>query len=339
MTPSLRLWLAAAAWTLSCLAAGAQKPTPVAPPPAAPGGVAATVNGQPVSEAALQRALDQVPPAKRAEARPELLNYLIDNVLIEQYLLQMQVQVGPPEVEKKIEEMKADAKKQGMDFAKILHDVKLTEAELREHVTADLRWEKYAKSQATDQALKALFQSVPEIFDGTMVRARHILLTPAPDDARAAAEAQAQLLAYKKQIEDQVAVGLAKLPPTTDNLGREKARASLTDEAFAVVAREKSACPSKAQGGDVGWFQRAGVMVEPFAKAAFALKPYQMSDVVKTPFGYHLILATERKPGREVKFEDVKREVLEVFGDRLRESVAAQARQRSKIVVTSTAKP
>ena len=47
-------------------------------------------------------------------------------------------------------------------------------------------------------------------------------------------------------------------------------------------------------------------MVEPFAKAAFALKPYEMSEVVKSPFGYHLILTVERKPGREVKFEDMK---------------------------------
>ena len=47
-------------------------------------------------------------------------------------------------------------------------------------------------------------------------------------------------------------------------------------------------------------------MVEPFAKAAFALKPYEMTDVVATEFGYHLILVTARKQGTPKKFEEVK---------------------------------
>ena len=54
-------------------------------------------------------------------------------------------------------------------------------------------------------------------------------------------------------------------------------------------------------------------MVEPFARAAFALKPYTMSDVVQTQFGCHLILVTDRKAGQEVKFADVKDEVRETI--------------------------
>ena len=83
---------------------------------------------------------------------------------------------------------------------------------------------------------------------------------------------------------------------------REKARCKLIDDAFAEEAKKLSACPSKIQGGDVGWFDRTGVMVESFAKTAFALQPYQMSDVVQTQFGYHLILLTERRrSGGEVR--------------------------------------
>jgi len=207
---------------------------------------------------------------------------------------------------------------------------------LREHITADIRWDKYATTQATEKALREYFESNKEMFDGTMVRARHILLTPAPGDPKSAEQAQAQLLAYKKEVEDKVAAGLAKVPATADALAREKARTQLMDEAFAALAKEKSACPSKAQGGDVNWFQRAGFMVEAFAKVAFSLKPYQMSDVVKTQFGYHLILVTDRKAGRDVKFDDgnIKDDVKEVYCEKLRENVAAQVRAKSTIVIT-----
>jgi peptidyl-prolyl cis-trans isomerase C len=292
--------------------------------------VAATVNGQPIYELAVQRGLERVPPAKRAQARPELINYLVDNLLIEQHLKQLGVAVDKAEVDKRVAEMRAELKKAGRDFDKMLAEIKVSEAELREHIAADLRWYKHASAQATDKVLKELFASSKDMFDGTTVRARHILLSPPAGDAEAA---EARLRAFKKQIEAQVEAGLAKLPAGTDKLGREKARGTLLIDSFAAIAKEKSACPTKNNGGDVGWFQKAGFMVAPFSQAAFALQPNQMSDVVRTPFGLHLILVTERKPGRDVKFEDVKEMVKEVYCERLHETLAGQVRARSKIVI------
>jgi peptidyl-prolyl cis-trans isomerase C len=342
-------WSATAVLALSSLPAPAQ-PTPPTPtgtaappaptakaaPPTRPAtDVAATVNGQPILEGAVQRGLNRYPPERWAEARAELLNYLIDNALLDQYVMQFQIKVEKAEVDKKIEDIKAEIKKtQKKEFDKFLADMKLTEAELREHVTADLRWEKFATNQATDKVLLDLFNSNKEMFDGSMMRARHILLAPG-DDPRAAAAAMEQLQTVKKQIEAAVAAGLAKLPADADAAAREKERVRLTDEAFAAKAKEISVCPSKAQGGDLEeWFGRVGIMVEPFSRAAFALKPYQISDVVKTQFGYHLILATERKPGKEVKFEAVKEEVKEVYYDKLREAIVAQVRPKAKIEIT-----
>jgi parvulin-like peptidyl-prolyl isomerase len=170
------------------------------------------------------------------------------------------------------------------------------------------------------------------MFDGSLVRARHILLIPASNDPKVIEQTRQQLLAVRKQIEDTAAAGLAKLPANTDNLAREKARARLIEETFAAQAKEKSACPSKKQGGDVDWFPRAGSMVEPFAKAAFALKPYQMSDVVQTQFGLHLILAIDQKAGKTaVKFEETKDDVKEIFAGRLREQLCEQLRAKAKI--------
>lgn len=60
---------------------------------------------------------------------------------------------------------------------------------------------------------------------------------------------------------------------------------------FATLAKENSDCPSKAQGGDLGQFGR-GQMVPAFEQSAFGMEVGQVSDVVETDFGYHLITRT-----------------------------------------------
>jgi peptidyl-prolyl cis-trans isomerase C len=77
---------------------------------------------------------------------------------------------------------------------------------------------------------------------------------------------------------------------------------------FAALAKEVSQCPSKAQGGDLGFFER-GQMVKPFEEAAFALKPGQTSGIVESEFGYHLIRVTERKPAGVLSYEKVREEL------------------------------
>ena len=292
--------------------------------------VAATVNGQPIPEMAVYRAVRTVPAAKQKEARGEIVNFLVDNLLVDQFLKEQKVAVEKKEVDARIDEMKAQLARQKQDFNKVLKDMLLDETEFRAHIEAEIRWEKYVHASASDKELRELFAKNPDMFDGTMVHARHILLTPPSGDVRANLEAKGQLAALRKQWRRRWPRAWPSCRPSADKLAREKERTRLLDEAFAVAARQRSACPSKERGGDVGWFPRAGSMVEPFAKAAFALKPYEMSDVVTTQFGHHLILALERKPGKETKFEDVKDDVKEVYASRKREELCKQLRRRRR---------
>jgi peptidyl-prolyl cis-trans isomerase C len=342
-------------WLLAHLAATAQTPgtpaqgtpggtpklptapaqTPLPPPPPVKQ-VAATVNNQPIYELALYRATVRFPAEKRTEARSEVLQFLTENLLIDQYLTQNKLTVDAKEVNARVEQVKAEVKKGGQEFDKFLTQMFLSETDLRAEIECALRWDKFVDQQATDKALRDLFEKNRSIFDGSQMRVRHILLEVPANNAQAADQAKVKLALFKKQLENQAATEVAKLPTSADNLTKEKTRSKALEDVFVVLAQKESACPSKKEGGDVGWFLRSGTMLEPFAKEAFSLKPFQLSNVIQTEAGYHLLLATDHRPGRETKFEEVRTVVRDVFTERLRELMVSRLRPGARIVLQPT---
>lgn len=77
---------------------------------------------------------------------------------------------------------------------------------------------------------------------------------------------------------------------------------------FAELAKKYSEGPTKDKGGDLGWFSR-GRMVKPFEKAAFDLGKGEVSDLVRTRFGYHIIKVEDKRPRRNRPLEEVKEEI------------------------------
>ena len=112
-------------------------------------------------------------------------------------------------------------------------------------------------------------------------RASHILITPEGSDKAAARKKAEEILA--------------------------KVKASPND--FAKLARENSKDPGSAsQGGDLGFFGR-GMMVKPFEETAYRLNSGEISDIVETDFGFHIIRVTEIKPAQAKPFSEVRAEI------------------------------
>ncbi|WP_240190037.1 peptidylprolyl isomerase [Bacillus sp. P14.5] len=152
---------------------------------------------------------------------------------------------------------------------------------VKENIKSYLLTEKLLKDRVTitDEQIKEYFETNKETFaQQEQVQASHILV----EDEAAAKEVKEKL----------------------DNGGD-----------FAQLAKEYSTDTSNAEsGGELGFFSK-GDMVAEFEEKAFAMKTDEISDPVKTEFGYHIIQVTDKKNAKEAVLEDHKEEVKEILFD------------------------
>lgn len=143
----------------------------------------------------------------------------------------------------------------------------------------------FDKIKVTDKEITNYYsEHKAEFEEPEMVKARHILVKVSseakPDDWGAA---ETRIREIKKRLDG--------------------------GEDFATVAQASSEDPgSKDKGGELGFFPR-GQMVPEFEKAAFALRTGEVSEPIKTAFGYHIIKAEDRKEAKTKAFDEVKEEV------------------------------
>jgi len=242
--------------------------------------VLATVNGHPISQSDLDRLIVQVKTASEAAGGtgelPEekvLIEELIRRESVRQFIKTSGVEVEPAAIEAQWKDFEETITEGGRTVEEFLEDRCLTSEEFREIISVQLALEKITESKLTVEKLDLLDEEV---------RASHILVmtTGAMSDEKA----KARILSIKKEIEG----------------GRS----------FEECAKAYSECPSKEKGGDLGFFPRYGAMVEPFAEAAFALEKGKVSGPVKTAFGYHLIMVTERRKTSDQVKEYAKSQLL-----------------------------
>lgn len=109
---------------------------------------------------------------------------------------------------------------------------------------------------------------------------------------------------------------------------------------FSKAAEQYSTCPSKDRGGDLGAFEK-GKMVPEFADVAFALEVGELSDLVKTNFGYHLIMVDEKIPSGEKSYEEVASQlnqlVIQEKQGKIYEAKLKELRAKYPVVVNEEA--
>jgi parvulin-like peptidyl-prolyl isomerase len=157
--------------------------------------------------------------------------------------------------------------------------------------------------EVSDQEINDYYKEHPdEFYSEEQVHARHILIEAGPD----ADEATQQ--AARQQAEQ----------------ARERAVAGAD---FAELARELSQDQSAQSGGDLGFFTQEQ-MVSPFAEAAFALSPGEISPVVKSRFGYHVIKVEERRPAGTVPLDEAREPIRRMLVTEKTAAAVAQLVQR-----------
>jgi peptidyl-prolyl cis-trans isomerase C len=294
---------------------------PPKPVPAQLPDVVARVNGDAITKAEFERALQvmeqrvggSVPPERRDEFVRGLLDQLVSLRLLRQEAVARKVTIPEGELDKRVAEVKGQFPSEEA-FAKALAAQQTTLERFRADQRNDLAVNKMLedalkeKVGVTDDQVNAFYKENPQRFQqGERVRASHILIT-VPEGADAVTKTQAR----------EKAAGLLK---------RVKA-----GEDFAALAKQNSQDPGSAiQGGDLGYFV-PGQMVGPFNDVAFKLAPGSVSDLVETQFGFHIIKIVDKQTPRTVPLDDVRAQLTQFLEtqNRQRETQAFVAGLRAK---------
>ncbi len=304
--------------------AAAATPAPPKPMPAQLPDVLAKVNGEDVKKSdfdMLVRDMElgqgPIPAERRDEILRGTLDRLITYTLLSQEAKSRKVVATDSEVEERLKQMQQQFPNEEA-FKKALADRNMTIERLRSDTRNDLVISKMMDAEvsttpgASDAEAKEFYEKNPDKFkQPEQVRASHILIR-VDENADAAAKQKA----------------LAKIQAL---LKRAKA-----GEDFAALAKANSQDGSAAQGGDLSYFGR-GQMVPAFDEAAFKLKPGEISDVVTTQFGYHIIKVTDHKDASTVPLEQVSDRVKQFLSGQKKQEKADQfitsLKEKSKIEV------
>jgi len=174
-------------------------------------------------------------------------------------------------------------------FEHALAQQKTTEAVFREQLTRGRRVDKLVEKAVADvpdpteaEIRKHFDEHKGEYAKAERVLAQHILITPDGDTQTSKDEARAKLEAIRKRVMD--------------------------GKSFADEAAAHSMCPSGKNGGSLGWFSR-GMMVPEFDQAVFSMNVGEVSDIVETQFGYHIICKTDQEEAGEADFDLVRENI------------------------------
>jgi len=273
-----------------------------APAKSSPADPLARVNGTVINRGEVDRAVkvmlaqsrmsQPLPPETMKRAEEAALDQLTSAELLYQAALKLEIKDLDKQIEEKVAKNREKFPSEEA-FEKALKEVDMTLKEMKEFTRKDIIIGNFVEKQFADKTAvsdadaKAFYNENLERYfkKSESVKASHILIGA---DEKASAE-------DKKKAKEKAEALLKRVKKGED---------------FAALAKSDSTCPSSAQGGDLGNFGK-GQMVPAFEKAAFGLKPGEVSDVVETQFGYHIIKLTEKHEASTETFEETKKKIVD----------------------------
>ena len=244
-----------------------------------PKDAAAIVNGETITRGYIDEQYGRVPVAyKQVITKEMILNQSINELLLLQEAKKQGISITKDELSKLIDDSIVQSGLSKEDFEKSLEEQNLTidfvEDYYRKQLTINELLNKTVLSKiivSNSEVMEYYENNKNEFVVPEQVRARHILVNSSEE---------------AEEILEEL------------NKGAD----------FIELAKEKSTCPSASQGGDLGYFAK-GQMVKEFEDAAFALDVGEISPVVKTQFGYHIIKLLDKKPETITKLEEAMQEI------------------------------
>jgi peptidyl-prolyl cis-trans isomerase C len=267
----------------------------------AAGGKAAVVNGVVIQEEEVNRGLlyqqqrmlattgQVIRPEMMTEARKMVLENLIDRELLYQQSRKKGISIKDAEVNEQLDRLKKQYPNE-QAFKDSMAEDHLNEDTVKSRIKMNLAVQQFVEKEfggkvdVTEAEAKAFYDGHPEYFtEPEAIRASGILIkVDVKSDAAKKQEARKKMEDIQKRVKK--------------------------GEDFATLAKDFSQDASAAQGGDLGTIPR-GRMPKALDDAAFSLKPGEVSNVVETEVGFHLIKVHEKRPEQVVPFKDVEEKI------------------------------
>lgn len=263
--------------------------------------IVVTINGTTITQgeidADIQKKLagaeGKMPPEQLEQIRKTMqekaVDYYITKTVLTQECAKEKITVSPENVDKTLDEMRKSLP-ENMKFEDALKASGMSLESLKSDISFKLMIEKLIEANVkqtpapTDSEVKEFYEQNKKSFEvPETVQASHILIKSSKDEDE---KVRAEKRARAEELRTQLVKGAD----------------------FAKIAAENSDCPSKAQGGNLGTFER-GRMVKEFEDAAFSQKEMEVGPVVETSFGYHIIQVQAHTPAGQKTFEEVKEQI------------------------------
>ena len=273
--------------------------------------VIATVGNVRLTRADLEMALRrsggrQVPADQQERFVGQAVSELVEQALLRGEIARRRVEVTDEEINDRVAQLSAELSTRQSSLNEFLATAGLDLDGLREQMRFDIAVPKLIMPMITEDHIRQVTALHRYEFDGTRMRASHIILRP---DASAGPEAVAAMLSRA-----------------------EKIRAGILAEemTFAEAAERYSAGPSRQRGGDLGFLPRHGLLTEEFSSQVFKLIKGEVSKPFVTPYGVHLAKVTDVDPGT-VEPEAFRQQIGQIAFQKVLQAFLLQCQKKTPI--------